>query len=78
MAKSPNENPQRQRDQLTGQVSRRLVKWIIGIAITVVVAIALMVGLYVRRALQPGAREIAEAASYLRHALRLVKLGGVQ
>ena len=27
---------------------------------------------------QPGAREIAEAASYLRHALRLVKLGGVQ
>ena len=26
-------------------------------------------------ALQPGAREIAEAASYLRHALRLVKMG---
>ncbi|WP_239061385.1 MULTISPECIES: endolytic transglycosylase MltG [unclassified Lacticaseibacillus] len=53
MEQQPSSNQRRRRDHQVDQASRHVVRWVIGIGLTVLVLVVLMAGVFVHSALQP-------------------------
>nr|WP_225350796.1 hypothetical protein [Lacticaseibacillus camelliae] len=53
MDQQPSSNQRRRRDQQVEAASKHVVRWVIGVGLTLLILAALMAGVFVHSALQP-------------------------